>query len=567
MKALFEKTLKKTFKKLFNRLFAIICVTLAMNTSIVFGADDAEIIQQLIEHKITEQNNALGVSVAIIEKDKIKYFNFGLVNKQEKQKTTPKSLFEIGSISKTFTSMALSSMVNEGKVKLKDPVQKYLPAEVKLPTRNGQVITLESLANHTSGLPRLPNNMPFSDPLDPYADYTVEMMYEFLKSYELTQDIGEKVDYSNLAVGLLGHVLGLIDNKTYQQVITDRVLKPLNMQDTFVDVPASHMKLLSDGHDASLNKAKHWQLPTLAGAGAIKSNITDMALYLKANLNQKPLGDVIALTHKLTTNAKAQGASVGLAWFISEHKNGAYLWHNGGTGGFRSFMGFDQKNKKGIVILENTVNGMDALGNAYLTGTLAKLKSDTLDVVTVEESKLKRLNGHYELVPGFIMHVTNDAGQLYIQATGQGRFPVTAKSELEFVNVEAQARITFELDSAGDAKSLTLHQGGASRVALKLAQDKIPAEKPKVELTTAQLDNLVGVFQLMPNFAITTTHEEGQLIIQATGQQKIAFETNSKNEFFNAQVQAKIVFELDENGKVLSLTLFQGGQELKGSKK
>lgn len=553
--------------KLINKSLMLAYAMVLLGCNLAFASTDSNIIQEIIEHKLTIEKSAVGVSVAIIENDRVEYLNFGLTNKEKKIATNSKSLFEIGSISKTFTSMALASMVKEGKVKLTDPVQQFLPSNVKMPKRNGEAITLLTLANHTSALPRLPNNMPFGDVQDPYADYTVEMMYEFLNGYELPRDIGEKLEYSNLAFGLLGHALELIDNKTYQQVIANRVLKPLSMQSTFVDVPQSHIKMFSDGHDATLNKTKHWQLPTLAGAGAIRSNIKDMALYLKANLNQTPLKDAISLTHKQTTSLDGQGPKVGLGWFINETENGSYLWHTGGTGGFRTFIGFNKENQKGIVILENTANGMDAIGDAFLTGSLNKLKSDTLDVVKVDEEKLKRLNGHFELMPGFIMHVTSHGQQLFIQATGQGRFPATAKSDLEFVNVAAQARITFELDDKGQATSLTLFQGGQAKKAIKLSADEVADKSKKVELTKTQLDNLIGEYQITPNFVITTTHKDGQLIIQATGQPQIPFETKSASEFFNGQLQTKILFELDGNGKALSLTLFQAGQELNGVKK
>jgi len=553
------------------RLILIIGGLLFVNSyNTAMASTNNESIKTLIQHKINHQKKAVGAAVVIIEDGKTEYLNLGLTDKENNVPTTSSALFEIGSISKTFTSIALASMVKEGKVKLNDPVQKYLPRKVNLPTRNEKVITLESLANHTSALPRLPTNMPYKDPLDPYADYTVEMMYEFLNGYKLTSDIGEGLEYSNLAVGLLGHVLSLADGKTYEEMITDRVLKPLSMTNTFVDAPESHMNQLSDGHDASLSKTKHWKLPTLAGAGALISNTKDMARYLAANLNpnknssQRPLMKAIKLTHLQTTVAKKHVAKVGLGWFIAEHKNGSYLWHNGGTGGFRSFMGFDKANKRGIVILENSANGMDDIGNAFLTGNLAKLKSDIFDVRTLEESQLKKLVGHYELTSEMIMTVTQKNQQLYIQVTGQPSYPVYAKSDLEFVYRVVEAKVKFELNEKGESISLTLFQGGAERKARKLSQEEVAADTKKVKLTKEQLVNLVGQFEIMPNFIITTSHQNGELVIQATGQPKIPFETKSKSEFFNVQVQAKIVFELDEKGKAISLTLFQAGQELKG---
>lgn len=531
----------------------------------LWASVDSKIIQDIIKHRLNVQKTAVGVSIAIIENDEVEYLNFGQTDLNTKQQVTSNTLFEIGSISKTFTSMALASMVIEGKVKLTDSVQTFLPDTVRMPTRNGREITLLLLANHMSGLPRLPSNMPFSDPADPYADYTVELMYDFLNTYELPRDIEGQFEYSNLAVGLLGHILGLIDNKPYEQVINDRVLKPLGMSNSFVDVPSSRTGSLSNGYDVGLNQAKHWQLPSLAGAGAIKSNTKDMAQYLKANLN--PQVNFVKLTHKQTTGFDNKNAKLGLAWFTTEYEKGSYLWHNGGTGGFRSFIGFDQTNNKGIVILENTANGMDSLGNAYLQNTLAQLRDDTLNTIMVDEAKLARLTGDYELVPGFIMTVTHQEQQLFIQATGQPKFPVTAISDLMFVQSAVGAKITFELNEKGEALFLTLDQGGRKNKAQKLDPNRPQEPVSKVTLTQTELDNLEGTYELNPNFAITITNENGQLIIQATAQPKIPFEAQSKSEFTNALVQARIVFELDTIGKAISLTLFQAGQELKGLKK
>lgn len=245
---------------------------------------ELEQLSDLIKHRLNEENAGVGISAAIISGDKVQYLNFGVVDKTAKTKTTNQHLFEIGSITKTFTATALASMIAEGKVKLTDPAQKYLPDSVKLPTFEGKPITLESLANHSSSLPRLPNNMKMADPLNPYADYTIEQLYAFLNDYQLTRAIGSKTEYSNLGTGLLGHILTLIDGKSYEQVITDRVLKPLKMTNTFVNVPMFKQSLVSDGHNGQLQKTKSWQLPILAGAGAIKSNTGDMVKYVQANM-------------------------------------------------------------------------------------------------------------------------------------------------------------------------------------------------------------------------------------------------------------------------------------------
>ena len=156
--------------------------------------------------------------------------------------------FEIGSITKVFTASVLADMVAKGEVKLDDPVAKYLPTSVKIPTRNGRQITLLDLATQSSGLPRMPDNLHPKDEANPYADYTVDQMYSFLSSYQLPRDIGSKYEYSNLGVGLLGHALALRAGKSYEDLVTERILRPLGMNDTRITLSPSMKSRLAPGH-------------------------------------------------------------------------------------------------------------------------------------------------------------------------------------------------------------------------------------------------------------------------------------------------------------------------------
>jgi D-alanyl-D-alanine-carboxypeptidase/D-alanyl-D-alanine-endopeptidase len=359
------------FKKIIAVLVLFSGVSAGLSTAV--AADEYQQLLQLLQNQLEEKHQGIGISGAIIDQGKVTYVNLGLASKLPARNTASDQLFEIGSVSKTFTSIALASMVSEGKVELTDPVQKYLPNTVTLPIKNGKPITLLSLANHSSGLPRLPTNMAPLDLLDPYADYTVAMMYDFLNEYKLPTEVGQVHDYSNLAVGLLGHTLALIDKVSYQQMITTRVLKPLQMVNTYVDVPFNHLAKLTDGHDIQLNKTKHWQLPTLAGAGAIKSTTQDMVRFLQANINRKPLAAPLSLSQQDTADFNLHGNRIGLGWFNQKHANGRYIWHNGGTGGYRSFIGFDRQKAKGIVLMANSIYPLDKIAKAYLTDNLATL--------------------------------------------------------------------------------------------------------------------------------------------------------------------------------------------------
>jgi len=430
------------------------------------ASTELKTIEKIIIHKSNIEKQAVGVSVVLINGNQTEHLSLGLANKTSKEKINANTLFEIGSISKTFTALALASMVKEGKIKLTDHVQNYLPEQVKLSVKNGKHITFLSLSNHSSGLPRLPTNMPFSNPLNPYADYTVEMMYEFLNEYKLPREVGEVHEYSNLAVGLLGHVLALIDKKSYQDMVTDRVLIPLNMMNTFVKIPDSKIGLMSNGHNDQLSATQHWQLPTLAGAGALNSSATDMASYLKANMSKEQLSDEFTLSHTSTGLFGNPDTKIGLGWIILKGKDNPYYMHNGGTGGFRSFIAFDQKQQKGIVILTNSIFELDEIGHAFINNQLDKVALTT--PINVAKKALDKLNGEFQLAPNFVLTITNDESQLYVQATGQQKLTLTAISKTEYVNQAVKAKIVFEVNEAGKATSLTLYQGGQTLPGVKL---------------------------------------------------------------------------------------------------
>jgi len=444
-----------------SNLLITILVTLFINMISMThsqASSDMKKIQKIINHKLNAEKMGIGVAVVVIDGVKTEFHNFGISQLETNNQINKNTLFEIGSITKTFTATALASMVKEGKVKLNDPIQKYLPKGVLSPSKNGKPITLLSLANHSSGLPRLPTNMPMKDQLDPYADYTVEMMYEFLNNHQLEYTVGTKQEYSNLGFGILGHVLTLIDNSTYQEMIEARVLKPLKMKSTFANVPETKQQYLSKGHNSALKETKPWQLETLAGAGALKSSSEDMALYLRDNISRILLNEEFTLTQTLT-NIQSE-PNIALAWMQNSHKNKKFFMHDGGTGGFRSFIGFDKENKKGIVILTNSEFDMNDVGYHYLDNSLDAIELITPKNIELTTEQLTKLNGKFELVPGFILSITNKDNQLYAQATGQQKLSLTAISSTEFINRAVKAKIVFKVDSQNKAQSLTLFQAG-----------------------------------------------------------------------------------------------------------
>jgi len=278
------------------------------------------------------------------------------------------SVFEIGSITKVFTVTLLADMVDRGELSLDDPVQKYLPAGVTVPQRNGRQITLVDLATHTSGLPRLPTNMQPRDPMNPYADYTAERLYSFLNGAQLTRDIGSTHEYSNLGVGLLGHALVRRAGRSYEALVAERILKPLGMAHTGVALTPWMKAHLALGHDAEGNVVSNWDIGVLEGAGALRSTVNDMLRFARGNLDtsQNRLARILRQTHQARVPTGRSDTSMALGWLIRHVDGHAIVWHNGGTGGYRTWIGFDETRRIAAVVLTNSSQGADDLGYLLL---------------------------------------------------------------------------------------------------------------------------------------------------------------------------------------------------------
>jgi len=417
-------------------------------------------IKENIKSRIAIGDN-VGIVVGYIEGDAIEYFSFGKTSIENGSPVDEHSVFEIGSISKVFTTILLADQVLQGKMKLSDPISKYLPEDVKVPSSNGTVITLKDLATHSSGLPRLPDNMNPKNPNNPYADYTVEQAYSFLSGHQLRRDVGASFEYSNYGMGLLGHILALHTNKSYETLMVDKIANTYGMENTRVGFTKAMKQRLAAGH-AFGQEVENWDLPTLVGAGGIRSTAADMIKFLKANIGDEAssIAKAMRLSHKLGYSNDDQNFEMGLGWHYAQ---GKIIWHNGGTGGYRAFAGFVEGSNRGVVVLTNSIESVDDIGLKILDATrklkIPKKKEEKAKLQLPEEL-LEKYVGVYELAPTFSITVTREGAKLFIQATGQQRFEVFASAETEFYLEVVEASITFNADESDEITSLTLHQGG-----------------------------------------------------------------------------------------------------------
>ena len=410
------------------------------------------------------RKRAMGIVVATLEQGKAPRIYTAGVSGIAGLPLDGNTVFEIGSITKVFTNTILADMVRKGEVSLDDPVAKFLPGRVHVPERNGKKITLVDLSTQSSGLPRLPTNLNPADATNPYADYSVTQLYEFLSSYVLPRDIGSQYEYSNLGMGLLGHALALKAGKSYEALVKERVLVPLGMNSSGITLTPTMKSHMAQGFNAYGTPVPLWDLPTLAGAGALRSSANDMLKFLAANLDSSsvPLGKAMAMAHQ-PRKPIGPNNSIGLAWNIVELLGTPVTWHNGGTGGFRTFIGMDLAHHRGVIVLANSTISPDDIGFHLLVPQVplegpGKVRTE----ISIDPAKLDPYVGVYELAPNFQLTITKEGNALFGQATGQGKFQLYPESETEFFLKVTDAQVTFVKSPDGKVDQLVLHQGGAN---------------------------------------------------------------------------------------------------------
>ena len=344
-------------------MLAVVCLAVALGATSVeaqhhFPSDEA--VRAIVREAGTVAGK-VGVVVGLLESDGTRRV-IGVGDAPYDGRT----LFEIGSITKVFTGILLAEMAERGELSVEQPVAELLPADVAVPSRNGRQIRLVDLSTHSSGLPRMPDNFTPGDPANPYVDYTVPQLYDFLRRHKLRRDIGAESEYSNVGVGLLGHALAWRAGTSYEALVTARILGPLGMGSTRITLTAADAARLAPGHTTSGSQVPNWDLSeAFAGAGALRSDADDMLTFLAANLTP-PGGSTLGRAIRRAQTAHftgPDGRRGGLGWGLSLLKGERpILTHAGGTGGYLTFVAVDPGRRLGVVVLSNSVPNVTRIG-------------------------------------------------------------------------------------------------------------------------------------------------------------------------------------------------------------
>jgi D-alanyl-D-alanine-carboxypeptidase/D-alanyl-D-alanine-endopeptidase len=434
---------------------------------------DAE-IRQILVKRIDQEKQGVGIVVGIIDAKGRRVVSYGKLEKGDDRALDGDTLFEIGSITKVFTALLLTDMAQRGEVKLDDPISKYVPPTSKVPQRNGQQITLADLATHTSGLPRMPANFNPKDPANPYIDYTDEQLYAFLSSYELTRDVGVKFVYSNLGFGLLGQGLARRAGMNYETLVESRICEPLGMNSTRITLTPEMEHRFAAGHSADLVTVSRWDLSSLAGAGALRSSTNDMLKFLAAAIGYTPTKLAPAMKAMLSIKRPTGQPFLdsALGWVIDTRGGSEIIWKNGGTGGYRTFIGYSPRTGVGVVALSNasTESGTDDIGLHLLDARFPlQIPEGSARESAVSAKVLDGYVGHYEMSPTVLLTVTREGEQLFVQITGQPRSAVYSKTDKDFFYKIVDAQISFQADAQGQTTGLVLHQNGRDQTAQRIS--------------------------------------------------------------------------------------------------
>jgi serine-type D-Ala-D-Ala carboxypeptidase/endopeptidase len=407
------------------------------------------------------------------------FFGYGVGNLQTRLPLTEHSFFEMGSVTKTLTATLLAQMVRAGEVSISDKVQDYLPAAVTVPSLNGIDITLLHLATHSSGLSYVPPNMSYSQLDNLFAGYTVDLLYEGLNNFTLPRNPGAGFEYSNLGVGLLGHALGLRAGIRYEELLRARILAPLGMNETFINLPANDFPRRTTGYGGVVERPP-FEMDSLEAAGSLVSTVHDMLTFLEFNAgirSDAALSPVFADTATFRRATDVAGLNLGLIWWLLPMGNDTVVFHDGATFGQSAFAAYRRNTKTAVIVFTNTrlnqYSSPQDIG-LYLLGALPSLTTIQKPAI-VPVDLMRRYHGLYTAADGsfFDMRLTNNF-LTFSHSSASNFFTTlyqTSARSFQVLEPGVTASGTFTTNSSGIVTSMLWSQSGGSETFQRVTAD------------------------------------------------------------------------------------------------
>jgi D-alanyl-D-alanine carboxypeptidase len=399
-----------------------------------------------------------GVAAIVVKDGKVVYREArGLANVEKKVPLTPDSVFRLGSVTKQFTSMAVMMLVEQGKIGLRDPIDKYLPGYPQ-----GQTITVEHLLTHTSGIQSY-TDIPGYMTSKVQADLTVAQLIDAFKNEPMPFAPGTRYRYNNSGYVLLGAIIEKASGQTYAAFIADHIFKPLGMSHSYYGTDEPKVARFANGYTAGDKPARPLSMTQPYAAGSLLSTVDDLVLWDAALYTEKLVKrsslDLMWTPHELNDGSPT---GYGFGWEMSTLRGHRTVEHGGGIFGFSTYVLRMPEDRVYVAVLCNTDSpsappaslakrlGAIAVGNPMPELTEVKVDPKVYDAYV----------GEYELAPGFILTVTREGDHLITQATGQSKIEVFPSSETDFFLKVTDAQLTFVKGPTGAVDQVVLHQNG-----------------------------------------------------------------------------------------------------------
>jgi len=505
-----------------------------------------------------KDKEAPGIAILVSKEGNVVYERgFGYADIKGKKIVIPKTKFRIGSVTKQFTAAAILKLQENKLLSVNDKLSKYIPDFPR-----GDEVTIHHLLTHTSGIHSYTNKPEFINKVTKTISED-SLIYSF-KNDPYDFNPGENYMYNNSGYFLLGYIIGKVSGKPYGEYLKQTFFDPLQMKNTGVHFAG--IKLEDEAHGYASNNGKYddainWDMSWAGAAGALYSTLRDLDKWNTALHSGKVISEnslKAALTTVALNNGDKPAMNYGYGLMMGKYRGTDNIQHGGGLHGFVSQLVYYPKQKLSIVMFSNS---MDPEGNfdpnkiaeAFAWTEMEKQISNT--ITTVPPETLKLYTGRYDFMNGNVMRVTVENNKLYTQLTGQPKYEIFSSSENEFFWKVVEARIKFIKNEKGEISHAEFTQNGNNLNVKKLKEDILVKINPEL------LDGYTGKFKFINDMVVTISKEKDKLFAQPTGQLKLELFPVSDTEFVLKDIQARITFIKDANGKVNKFKLHMNGTD------
>lgn len=536
--------------------------------------DLLKVARAAIAERVDVAKKSLCMVVALVDPVETTIVTHGRLSHSDSREPNQHTVFELGSIIKVFDALLLNEMAARGEVALMDPVERYLPADVKIP-RLGQPITFQHLATHVSGLPGRQTH-PEAD----RASATMTDLFVFLSTYKLTREVGDYYEYSNAGAALLRHVLAMRAGTDYETLLRTRIFAPLRMHSTVLTPTPEITARTATGHGDRLEV-------TPVNPAELRSTAHDLAIFIRFCLGldraEGPLARAVAtmLSVRIPCGPRIEAA---MGWNIETHGVDDLVCHDGVTWSFRAWIGYRSSVQRGAVVLSNasSVGGIVDIGYHLLDDSYPLLSPESPLCqppakprgITLSAEALEKHVGKYQLTPNVLIVITRDGDQLFAEKPGHTRVTIYPESPLDFFCKDvdffflpADTRIAFKIDEDGLTTGLTLHQRGHNIWLPRVAQEDqgVWFGHKAMTVDPTVMQKYVGMYR-MGDTTVAVTFEGGELISEFDNRLKVHMTPENEARFFirNDVMDVQIEFEIDARGRVIGLVGTFDGQRKEG---